>query len=337
MWKRARYGALVATIPLMAAGCESATEPSPAPFDVNGALEDYDAMDSTFSDRDWAALEDLVDTGALASVLGSPAGVRAGGGPAGAPIISDFHRGHTFVYDPEDGRYLVDLGRDGAPGNGVRFVTYALDSAGDPIMDQETGYADLVDEGDASVEDIVLRMTLVEAGEVTLDHRTAVSHDAVAGAVGVDGFVSDGPVRLDFDVDVEGATSGAEEWGEIAFRLALEARDFEISGNVSGDRLDQSERGEVVVVARHGSDSFRVDIRGSDGIIDGVVDLNGEPFATVSGPSDSPTFSSADGDPLTVLEAIVLWRMVDGIEDAFDLVEDLLDPVGELVLLGVIL
>ena len=43
------------------------------------------------------------------------------------------------------------------------------------------------------------------------------------------------------------------------------------------------------------------------------------------------------GEPLTLGEGLVLHRIVDTIEDVFDFFEDLIDPIDELVILGMLL
>src|SRR2546426_7050878 len=40
----------------------------------------------------------------------------------------------------------------GAPSNGVRFILYALDLAGQPIATQPIGYADLMDESSGNTQ-----------------------------------------------------------------------------------------------------------------------------------------------------------------------------------------
>jgi len=76
---------------------------------------------------------------------------------------------------------------------------------------------------------------------------------------------------------------------------------------------------------------------GAAGQPDGSILLNDELFATGGGDAESPTILSADGDPLTFDEQLVLHRVLDTIEDVFDFLEDLVDPVDELVLVGIIL
>ena len=95
--------------------------------------------------------------------------------------------------------------------------------------------------------------------------------------------------------------------------------------------------GEVDVTVRHRDASIRLDVEGNDRVLDGTIYLNGDVFATVSGPEDEPTLLSASGDPLTLGEMLVLRQIFDTIEDVFDFLEDLLDPVDEIVVLGIVL
>jgi hypothetical protein len=100
---------------------------------------------------------------------------------------------------------------------------------------------------------------------------------------------------------------------------------------------DSGEGGEIDIQAKHGTDSFRADITGTETSLDGTFYLNGDVFATVSGDPDDPTVEGATGEPLTWAEALVLHQILDSTEDAWDFFEDLMDPVDELVLLAIIL
>ena len=64
---------------------------------------------------------------------------------------------------------------------------------------------------------------------------------------------------------------------------------------------------------------------------------DGALFATVTGDAEDPVIASATGEPLTFLQLLALRRIVDGVEDVFDFLEDLLDPVDELIILAIIL
>ena len=57
----------------------------------------------------------------------------------------------------------------------------------------------------------------------------------------------------------------------------------------------------------------------------------------VSGTPQQPVFKNPAGEPISGAEALVLWRIFDITEDVFDLFEDLVEPIGELVIIAVIL
>jgi len=283
------------------------------------------------------------------SLLGEPGGGRAlasqlarsaadvGFGPAENPIISSFRRGKTFVYDPSLGRYVMDPALAGAPATGVRFILYEPGPDGRPDPEKEMGYADLIDEGDDSLEEIALRLVVVEGVDTILDYRTTVDVLAQGGEVTVDGFLQGDTERLDFHIQVAASAGGDGATLDISFEMAIENRAFSIGGSVKGAAGDSGAGGEITLLVRHGTDSFSLEAAGSDAEILGAVYLNGELFATVEGDPNSPTIRGAGGGEITWAEILVLRRILDWAEDVFDLFEDLLDPVDELVIIALIL
>lgn len=359
--RRIRLAAL-AGVATVAAGCQASTEPEPQePFDTEAALADHEAVRAALQAPELDAFRALAGRTPFGD---GPAGVDAlasagtaesdgrsfslalarrlaehatEGGTAAAPIISDTHRGSTFAYDPEQGEYGVDPERTGAPENGVRFILYEVDAEGVPNVDEEIGFADLVDEGDGSVEDVVLHLTAVVDGDVVVDYRTALDDDGSRGLLTVHGFLVGDRVRLDFDIEAVGRRDGDRTMLDIAFELRVDQRDFSVTGTVRGVEEGGAGEGDIDVVVRHRTRSLRLDVRGSDGSIEGSVFLNGDLFATVSGPVHDPTFLGRSGEPLTFWQRLALHRIVDRLEDVFDLLEDLVDPVGDLVFLAIVL
>jgi hypothetical protein len=258
-------------------------------------------------------------------------------GPAGAPIISGIHRGKTFVWDPDAEEYVVDPERTDAPAHGVRFVVYEETAPGVPDPDAPVGYADLVDEGDGSAEDVVLRLELVVDAVQVLSYRTAVDTEGARITVEVDGFLQDpeGPDRLDFDLRVEGPVESGGGAADLEFEMGIDARDFEIVGSVRGVEDDGTGRTDIFV--RHGDDSLGVEVEATASTLAGTILLDGELFATVSGHPDAPTFTGASGDDLTGREVAVLLRVVAVVVDVLVLFNDLVEPVAGLVGLGLIL
>lgn len=349
---------------VLLAACQSGTAPDLGlEFDSDATLSAYETMDSLFASPSLAPFQALAGRTPFSASPAGPAAVldhaaaagggrafaaglfdrvhRLGavGGPATTHIISDLHRGVTFVYDADAGEYTQDPEREGAPETGVRFVLYEVDLFGDPVVEDEIGYADLVDEGDASAEDVALHLTVVAYEATVLDYRTTLDIQAAGGTLGVHGFLQepDGP-RLDFDIEVTSTEVGeGDPLIDIAFELAIDVRDFSITGTLSGVDGQEDGDGELDLVARHGDDSIRVDVETVGGQIDGTVYVNGGVFANVTGDEDDPDITSATGDPLTLGELLVLHRIVDGAEDVFDFLEDLIDPVDELIILALIL
>ena len=232
---------------------------------------------------------------------------------------------------------MVDPEREGAPSTGVRFILYEVDQAGDPIVAQESGYADLIDEGDGSAEDIALRLKAVRGSTTVLDYATTLDANGDEGDLTVRGFLNGDDVRLDFDIAAHGETVGARGTLDVTFDLHVEARDFSVTGTVGGVQEGTYDAGSIDVTVRHGDASIRTDVSGEQGRLDGTVYLNGDVFATVSGREVAPVFHGADGHALTWPELLVLRHVFDSIEDVFDFLEDLVDPVDDLVVLGAIL
>jgi len=362
--KRMRRLYAVLALGSSAAACDTTTAPDPAAsFDTDGVLADYAAVDGVRASPGWDGFQALrgrmpfgASSPALQVVDALDAAGKADGGraftlqlvrrlqsafaeePQRTPIISDRHRGGTFVYDPVTDAYTFDPDRDGAPATGVRFVIYEVDAAGRPIIDQEVGYADLVDEGDGSAEDIALRLIVVTNETTTLDYRTTLDASLGRGAITVRGFLQgeDG-VRLDFDIAAVGTVTLGRSTLDVTFDLAVEARGFSIAGRVTGVEEGTDGEGDVELLVRHRSHSIRLDMAGRAGQLDGSVHLNGELFATVTGDAGNPTILGATGNPLRLGEVLVLRQIVDTVEDVFDLLEDLVDPVDEIVVLGIIL
>ncbi len=340
------------------AACDNTTAPDfGLDLATDAAAADYAAFDSVFGTPGWSGFEALgsrtpwgggpANASAVAGLRGARSGrqfatqlaqrLTAGARPANAPVI-DNYRGDTFVYDPDTGEYAVDPDRTGAPAKGVRFVIYEVDLFGEPIVEEEIGHADLIDEGDASAEDVALQLLVVADDITVLDYRTTVDLTLTSGAITVEGYLQgERGVRLDFDIEAVGTRQFDHSTLDIEFDLGVDARDFSIVGTVHGVEDGPEGDGDVELVVRHRTQSIRLDVSGAEGEIDGSVYLNDQLFATVRGDAENPTILSAEGEPLTAGQMFVLAHVVDVVEDVFDFLEDLVDPVDEIVFLGLIL
>jgi hypothetical protein len=333
---------LRAALPLViitVAACQDTSGPGSLDrLDPAAALADYDAMEEVRQSAGWKGFQ--MAAPGIAAVRQGPAAAGVGTALAGLmlesiPLISDAHRGKTFVYDGAQHRWVIDPARTDAPANAVRFITYEPRGA-EPDATRPIGHADLIDLGDASAG-IALRLVVVEGTLTIVDYTTALAGTDDGGHITVDGFIQNTRDKLDLDIDVHGQHSGGVERADIRFDLGIAAREFHVNGDVAVEKQNGAESSTVDLRVRHGPHSFAVDIRNERGTLDGQVDLNDSPFALVSGPTRQPVFRKPDGSNIGGAEALVLWRIFDLSEDVFALFEDLIDPIDELVLWAVIL
>jgi hypothetical protein len=356
----------LAAAALMVAVSTACTEDPAGPgqvgeFDAVAVDANLDALDAVFLTGEWKsfeALSSLFNLGNVAASVGSGSSIESlriddmalGTGAtlmaasritrvaAGSiPVISTGARGTTFVIDPATGQYVPDAGRSGAPSNGVRFILYGLNPiTGEPLLEQEIGHADLVDEGDA-VPGIALRLTVVSGGETFLEYAVRADGGDTSGSIEVDGFVRDAEHRLDFELDMVGNSNGGQQTFDLDVHLEITSRGFEVDVSVSGLEVDGSGSGTIEVLVRHGDDSIQVDITGSDTEISAEFRLNGGLFATATGDPENPVIRGAGGEPLTVEEQHVLIHVLEAIEDVFEFFGELLVPAAGIILLGVVL
>jgi hypothetical protein len=313
-------------------GCEDTSGPgSLETLNTHAALADYGAMDALRQSAGWQGFQMAAPQMAAAGIGEAAAGVVS----SAVPLISGANRGKTFVYDAARRNWVIDPARTGAPASGVRFITYARRGA-EPDPSRPIGHADLIDLGDATAG-FALRLLVVEGSLTIVDYTATLQGDDGSGRVTVAGFMQDARDRLDFGIDVHGRKSGGVERADIAFDLGIAAREFRVTGDIEVEKQNGVESGSVGLRVRHGPSSFTVDLENERGTLGGAIDLNDSPFATVSGPAEKPVFRRPDGGEIGGAEALVLWRIADISEDVFDLFEDLVDPIDELVIWAAIL
>jgi hypothetical protein len=249
------------------------------------------------------------------------------GGIRADQLISDSSLGMTFVYDPAQNKYVADPLRTGAPANGIRLILYATTSIGEPDVTQETGHADLIDNG-AGVDGIDLRFEVVNEGQTFLDYSVRAQGDNGSGSIGIAGFVQGDDDRLDFDLAAEGDVNG------FGLDVLVEnaSSDFRVDASIEGE----IDAGEIGLEVHYGDQSVTIEIEGSDDSLEAEFYLNGELFATASGDPDDPSILGADGEPLTPEGFLVLFQIYELGEDLFTLFGDLTAPVGLIILLGIL-
>lgn len=366
-WKnRSIRGALVArtavalATAVVGACSDDPTGPNGGEFDAVTVDANLNAMDAVFLTPAWQSYEALGQLFDLTSVapsvvpawealevaelggaaLGSDATLAAARRVAAAvssiPVISPGARGTTFVIDPATGEYTPDPARTDAPSNGVRFILYDVNPiTGEPLLGQEIGYADLVDEGD-STAGVALRLTVVSGGETYVEYSVRVNGNGTAGTIEVDGYIRDAEERLDFQLDIVG-TSGTQQTFDLDVQLDISSRDFEVDVSVSGMEADGGGSGTIQVLVRYGDESIQVDVTGSDTEMSAEFRVNGELFATATGDPENPEILGAGGEPLTAEEQRVLGHILEAMEDLFEFFGELLEPAAAIVLLGIVL
>jgi hypothetical protein len=357
----AARSALLALATAVAGGCsDDPTGPgSGGEFDAATVDANLDALEAVFQTPAWRSFEalgvrfDLASASAAvapAPVATEPAGLGAALGSdvtvtaarrlavavSSIPVISPGARGTTFVIDPATGEYTPDPARTDAPANGVRFILYGVNPVtGEPLLEDEIGHADLVDEGD-STSGIALRLTVVSDGETFLEYSVSLEGNDTSGAIDVDGYVRDAEHRLDFELDIVGA-SGTEQTFDLDVHVEIASRGFEVDVSVSGMETDGSDSGEIQVFVRHGEESIQIDVTGSDEEIAAEFRVNGELFATATGDPVNPEILGAGGEPLSADEQQVLGHILEVMEGLFEFFGELLAPAGAIILLGVVL
>lgn len=226
-----QIGVALVAASLLFTGCSDGTGPG-EPFDPSHAEEDLTALGEMFSNEYLAALSDLseyfnLEGGVPVMAISSAKAMiesrgvtpstarrmanatmdalsltRSSGIRPNYKALPSEVLGKTFEFDADSGSY-VESDRTGAPGNGVRFIVYAIDPIShEPIVDTEVGYVDLIDLSPSSTSSVGLRMLLVSGGTTYLDYKFNAAPGLNSVVLGVDGYLSDGTSRLNFDVDM---------------------------------------------------------------------------------------------------------------------------------------
>ncbi|MGH7645317.1 MAG: hypothetical protein ACREMR_06995 [Gemmatimonadales bacterium] len=250
----------------------------------------------------------------------------------------------TWEWDTVDGRY-EKTGPAPAP-NTARFVLYVVDPDTDvPVVPLvEVGHADLVDNQPAGPSYSIGLTVQDLAGATYLDYDVTVTPSVSAFTASAEGYLSNGLTgaaerRLTFSTtftasgsEVSGSASADASITLNVLNLRLEVHDdVTFSGNAaifSRDflfhRTGETIRvlGSVTVVeVSPGVESITVEVE---------VRVNGRLFATIQGTDDGITATGPGGRQLTQDEANALGALIAASDGAWDVIEDLLDPVEEI-------
>jgi hypothetical protein len=259
-------------------------------------------------------------------------------GPARGPLIPDQYYGLSFEWDVLSASYVQSQTPNG-PANGIRFYLYAIDPLtrlpAEPL--NIVGYVDLTDESDVAT--YALQAVVRNAAETAtfLDYALSVTPGPSSFTANAVGYISNGAQgtvlrRLDFDIAfaATGSATALDASADATLELAnssvsLEVHDdahfTETSFTFSRDfRLHRP--GEVVAVVgsltftETGPETYSV-----NGTV--TIRINGEGFVTITA-----TGNTVQTDrELTEAEQLVVLRLLEAVDDVWDCIEDLFDPV----------
>ena len=354
-----RRACLVASLTLSLAACSDGN--APAPFSAEGTSSDMGAVAATFATPALASL--VWSAGGIDVVFGAPVvssslGAIQTAAPASTNLAASARRlvrsaesfnggsarnvalavipvavlGKTFEVNPQTAQYEATA-RTGAPTNGVRFIVYTINPITSlPVLPlAEAGYADVLDQSNATSD--AVRLQLVSGGVTYLDYGVSGSVIATTGRAVVDGFATDGTTRVNFNLD-NSYSDVANGSAAIDYRLDAPSLEIALNYQVGLSQLSTSTAVadiDVNVSGPHG------DVGISGQLLEGVGELtanvNGDPFAivTLAGESNVSSITRPDGSALTLAEYGALAAIWTVVLKGFDVFEDLLDPVDNLL------
>lgn len=252
-----------------------------------------------------------------------------GADPYALPVIA---LGKTFTWDVDTDAYeLSDPPREGAPGNGVRFVLYQVDPEfGMPVEPLvEVGYVQLTQTGTAQTSSATVQV-VTSGGTTVMEYTATVGGTEQAPAFGIEGYVGTGANQLTFELSF--GYSLATETIVTTWRTEMASRGFSSRVQLAFTQSTFT----VGAVMQRGL--RKVELLGTMSFDNGgtlTVEVGNKLFATMVFPADpmaEPTITNAQGLPLTAEEEETLEAVFDWFSTAFEVPDALLAPVY--VLLG---
>jgi hypothetical protein len=355
----------VMTVALVSAaltGCGGDSGPD-APFNPSGTNADLQAMNETFASPAFASFSTFsfmfdaalggspIISSSLAAldVRGKDVhGVRAAAARSALRLAAMLKRGSasslssgraayaavpagvagkTFVFDVATSSYIMsDL--TGAPGNGVRFLLYAVDPASyaplDPLV--ETGHVDLIDLSGGTTQ--AARVLVVSGGTTYVDYTVTATSGTSSGRVTVVGMVTDGKTQANITLrSTITFTAGLT----LTYSLDLPQRDVSIDLSVGVNDVSVPDSPITVSLTMQGPNGT-VSMGGQFTDTSGSLNIkvNGHAFATISTDGTTVTITRVDGTALADDELLALQGVFDVQAGAFVSFDQMLAPVGAL-------
>lgn len=351
---------------LFAAGCAltlaacSDSNTGGAPFSAEGTVSDMNAVSSSFDSPAMSSLS--WSAGAMDNIFGAPVvrtstnvirNATAKGNLAEtarhiAQSASSFMAkpqagvalavlpaevlGTTYEYNRTSGQYEASE-RTGAPANGVRFILYSINPIThvptEPLT--EAGYADVLDQSTASSN--ALRLQLVSGGTTYLDYGVTGTGSETAATVVVNGFVTDGTTRVNFDLS-NSLSQAANGTLGFNYQLDVPSLDLALHYIIGVTRVQTSSALadiNISIAGPHGDVGINGNLTEGAGELTATV--NGDDFAVVTLGDDSEVTSitKPGGGALTPSEYAALAAIWGMVLKGLDVFEDLLDPIDNLM------
>ena len=349
---RIRHAATLGiTLALGAFACGSdSTGPEFGNFDAEATTAGLATVDGAFETAAFASLEALGDDFGIPGAGSAPAAVEllktaahpntpdfsermstaasallASSAAPAVVLIPEEYRALTLTYTHEGG-YEVNEALTDAPTNGIRFILYAVNPVTHEITEEltEIGYADLTDESTETVASIGL--AVVSDGVTYLDYVVTVSGTILDPTFTIDGFITDGTDQADFTLTHSYAVNIAGATINIDYDIAVTDFDMDVSLTIVGGG-DQSTVTTVDIAFSDGSNTVTIGGSVEDQVGTLEVHANNVLFATITINGSTVTVVDGDGEPLTQEEITTLQELIEVIDEAGDIFEDLVRPV----------
>jgi len=339
-WLRSTPLALL-VVTAAACGGDDATGPgSDAPFDPQQANTEFAAVEQAIGAN--ADLEaDMIHVSAALAAMPTAAWIlEPSDFSARTPLVGTVHTaplafngasqpmipadllGTTFEWDDVEGAYAATE-RTGAPAGGVRFILY--DRTQVPLV--ENGFLDLTDESDPSADR--LNVHVEKSGVTRLDYDVEVIETTSALTLTVDGFVTDGTSRVDFEVvQVIAETAGGFSMA-VSYSLSLAGESLGVEVAYVLD-FATAISVELTTTFVNGANTLVLYMsQEGEGDLTGSVQWNGDLVMTIiDDGTGQPTFLGPEGEELTAAEAAAIQEMFETSFDGLGLLEAYLMFLG---------
>ena len=234
---------------------------------------------------------------------------------ASQPIIPADLLGTTFEWNDVEGAYAATE-RTGAPAAGVRFILYDRTQ----VPPVEDGFLDLTDESDPSADR--LNVHVEKNGVTRLDYDVEVVETTSTLTLTVDGFLTDGTSRVDFEVVQAIAETAGGFSMAVSYSLSLAGESLGVDVEYVLDFATTASV-ELTTTFVNGANTLVLYLsQEGEGDLTGSVEWNGDLVMTIIfDGTGQPTFLGPEGEELTAAEAAAIQEMFEISFDGLGLLE----------------